>query len=202
MYLPIALCGRGGMEAEGRQQREAGPGSCQLDIPPGIVPQNLEWWMPAGILPSKPQWPCCFGGGECHPWKKNLLFWNNLRLEETAKIVQRILTSPSVMGWLVSPPNSLSWSPNPQYLWVWLYLERVLKGHWLHACSVMFSSFETPWTVAHQAPLSMRFLRQEYWSGLPFPPPVDLPNLDIEPMSLASPALQTDSLPLCHLRSL
>ena len=49
--------------------------------------------------------------------------------------------------------------------------------------------FATPWTVAHQAPLSMEFFRQEYWSGLPFPSPGDLPDPGIEPMSLASPAL-------------
>ena len=50
----------------------------------------------------------------------------------------------------------------------------------------------TPWTVAHQAPLSMRFSRREYWSGWPFPSPGDLPNPGIE---LGSPALQADSLP-------
>ena len=49
--------------------------------------------------------------------------------------------------------------------------------------------FEAPWTVAHQAPLSMGFSRQEYWSGLPFPTPGDLPNLGMEPEFLASPAL-------------
>ena len=49
--------------------------------------------------------------------------------------------------------------------------------------------FVTPWTVAHQAPLSMGFPRQEYWSGLPFPPPVDFPDPGIEPESSASPAL-------------
>ena len=49
----------------------------------------------------------------------------------------------------------------------------------------------TPWTVARQAPLSMGFSRQEYWSGLPFPSPGDLPNPGIESMS---PALQADSL--------
>ena len=48
----------------------------------------------------------------------------------------------------------------------------------------------TPWTVACQAPLSMRFPRQEYWSGLPFPAPGDIPNPRIEPQS---PALQADS---------
>ena len=41
----------------------------------------------------------------------------------------------------------------------------------------------TPWTVACQAPLSMEFFRQEYWSGLPFPSPGDLPDPGIEPMS-------------------
>ena len=49
----------------------------------------------------------------------------------------------------------------------------------------------TPWTVACQAPLSLGFSRQEYWSGLPFPSPGDLPNPGIEP---GSPALQADSL--------
>ena len=51
--------------------------------------------------------------------------------------------------------------------------------------------FETPWTVAHQTPLSMGFSRQEHWSGLPFPSPGDLPNpgIGMEPTSLKSPAL-------------
>ena len=51
--------------------------------------------------------------------------------------------------------------------------------------------FATPWTVARQAPLSMGFSKQEYWSGLPFPSPGDLPNPGIEP---GSPALQADAL--------
>ena len=49
-----------------------------------------------------------------------------------------------------------------------------------------------PWTLAPQAPLFMEFFRQEYWSGLPFPSPGDLPNPGIEP---GSPALQADALP-------
>ena len=49
--------------------------------------------------------------------------------------------------------------------------------------------FETLWTVAHQAPLSMGFSRQEYQSEFPFPSPGDLPNPGIEPTSLTSPAL-------------
>ena len=52
--------------------------------------------------------------------------------------------------------------------------------------------YVTLWTVACQAPLSMGFFRQEYWSGLPFPPPGDLPSAGIKPTSLASPALQVD----------
>ena len=51
--------------------------------------------------------------------------------------------------------------------------------------------FVTPWTVAYQTPPSMGFSRQEYWSGVPFPPPGDLPNAGIEPRSLA---LQADAL--------
>ena len=47
----------------------------------------------------------------------------------------------------------------------------------------------TPWSVTHQAPLSMGFSRQEHWSGLPFPPPGALPDPGIEPMSLMSPSL-------------
>ena len=49
--------------------------------------------------------------------------------------------------------------------------------------------------IAHQASLSMKFSRQEYWSELPFPSPGDLLDPGIEPMSLVSPALQEDSLP-------
>ena len=52
--------------------------------------------------------------------------------------------------------------------------------------------FATSWTVAHQAPLSMGFSRQEYWSGLPFPSPGDLPDPGIEPRSTA---LEEDALP-------
>ena len=52
--------------------------------------------------------------------------------------------------------------------------------------------FATPWIVAYQAPQSMEFSRQEYWSGLPFPSPEDLPNPGIKPRS---PTLQADTLP-------
>ena len=52
--------------------------------------------------------------------------------------------------------------------------------------------FATPWTLAYQAPPSLGFSRQEYWSGSPFPSPGDLPNPGIEP---GSPVLKADTLP-------
>ena len=53
----------------------------------------------------------------------------------------------------------------------------------------LFRLFAVLWTVSHQASLSMGFSRQEYWSGLPCPPPGDLPHPQAEPGSLMSPAL-------------
>ena len=78
----------------------------------------------------------------------------------------------------------------------WKTARQLLKG--LNVVSKKVKSlsrvqlFAIPWTVAQQAPPSMGFCRQEYWSGLPFPSPVDLPDPGIE---LGSPALQADSLP-------
>ena len=60
-------------------------------------------------------------------------------------------------------------------------------------CSVVSDS-AIQWTAAPQAPLSMGFPRQKYWSGLPCPPPGDLPNAGVEPTSLTSPALAQISL--------
>ena len=71
-------------------------------------------------------------------------------------------------------PNTL------RAVWLWFWAKPV--------CSVVSDS-ATSWTVASQAPLSMEFSRQEYWSGLPFPSPGNLPYPGIKPTSLASPAL-------------
>ena len=60
------------------------------------------------------------------------------------------------------------------------------------SCSVVSDSFAAPWTVAHQAPLSVGFPRQEHWRGLLFPSPGDLPKPEIEP---TSPPLLAGSLP-------
>ena len=62
---------------------------------------------------------------------------------------------------------------------------RLLSGIYMGCVCVVshVQLFATPWTVAHQAPLSMEFSRQEYWNGLQFPPPRDLPNPGIKPKS-------------------
>ena len=89
-----------------------------------------------------------------------------------------------------SPPGSsvCGFSQARILEWVAISFSKVL-----HACMLSHVShaqlFATPWTEALQAPLSMGFSRQEYWSGLPCPPPGDLPDPGIEPTSLMSPAL-------------
>ena len=79
-----------------------------------------------------------------------------------------------------------------------------LVMYFIHVCCLLscFSRvrlFTTPRTVARQAPLSMGFSRQEYWSGLPFPPPGDLPDPGMEPTSLSLLHWQAGSLPLAPL---
>ena len=74
-------------------------------------------------------------------------------------------------------------------------LTSCLMNNWRGIESVsrlVIQLFATPWIIAPQAPLSMGFSRQKYWSGLPFPSPGDLPDSGIEPQS---PTLQADSLP-------
>ena len=86
-----------------------------------------------------------------------------------------------------SIPKALYWMKEASlgymlYLCISCHPMKLLSRVWL---------FATPWTVAYQAPPSMGFSRQEYWSGLPFPSPGDLPNPGIKP---GSPALQADAL--------
>ena len=66
------------------------------------------------------------------------------------------------------------------------------------ACSVVSDSV-TPQTIACQAPLSLTFSRQEYWSGLPYPPPRDLPHSGIKPMALMPPSLAGGFFTTGHL---
>ena len=106
------------------------------------------------------------------------------------------------------------WGPRLQGAsWVWRRVATAQTLFWcisfislanysrLLACVRLLSHFScvqlfaTLWTVAHQAPLSMGFSRPENWSGLPFPPPRDLPDPGIEPWFLRPPASAAGSLP-------
>ena len=107
-------------------------------------------------------------------------------------------------GFLLGFPFIFSHAPFPRgVIWLSLLYIHTLPSVYsvteqsytenVHACVLRHFSgvqlFVTPWTVAHQAPLSMGFSRQEYWSGLPCPPQRELPNSEIEPTSPTSPAL-------------
>ena len=83
--------------------------------------------------------------------------------------------------------SSASGWPQIPVAWRWLSRSWVLFFLLLllFSCSVVSDSFATPWAVAHKAPLSIGFPRQDYWSGLPFPSPADLPDLGIKPVSPA-----------------
>ena len=93
--------------------------------------------------------------------------------------------SVSITLWCsLSQPFSLY--PSSYHFWMWIFHK---KGVLLLSCVRLFAVL---WTVVHQAPLFMELSRQEYWSGLLFPPPGDLPDPGIKPRS---PALQANSLP-------
>ena len=93
--------------------------------------------------------------------------------------------SPSNPQWKLADPSlSCLASPPPFQQFLCVCVCVCVSGHF--SCVQLFVSL---WTVAHQAPQSMGFSRQEYWSGLPFLPPGDLPDSGIEPVSPVSPAL-------------
>ena len=104
--------------------------------------------------------------------------------------------------WDLCFPESVAWTRlnrlgSQAQAWSWeLGVEGVERGceEWKWKCQSLRHVwlFVNPWTVAHQAPLSMKFSRQEYRSALPFPSPGDLPNPGIKP---GSPSSQADSLP-------
>ena len=107
-------------------------------------------------------------------------------------------------SWEAYTQRSLNATSFPPWLLQWLFFSNkgwnMCSEEYIYecVCSVAESclTLATPWTIGHQAVLSMGFPRQEYGSGLPFPSPRDLPDPGIKPMS---PAWQVDSLPLCHL---
>ena len=67
---------------------------------------------------------------------------------------------------------------------------------WVLSCFSCVQLFVTPWTVAHQAPLTMGFSRQGYWSGLPCPPPGNLPDPGIKPGCPVLPLLNHQGSPI------
>ena len=101
----------------------------------------------------------------------------------------------------------LHWSHPWVHWWNWkkkIILRKILSQRCacMSSCFICAQLFGTLWTVVHQAALSMGFSRQEYWSGLLFPLPWDLPNPGIEPVSPGAPTFQEDSLLLSHQGSL
>ena len=120
-------------------------------------------------------------------------------------VVGRVFSMTSVFSWqnsvslwpasFFTPRPNLPVIPGISWLPTVAFKSPVNEKDIFFGCWVKLLShvrlFATPWTVARQAPLSMEFSRQEYWSGLPFPSPGYLPNPRIEP---GSPALQADAL--------
>ena len=108
-------------------------------------------------------------------------YWSGLSFPSLGDIPDTGIepVSPALAGGFLStePPGRCLWLPSRQD-----------GGSVSKSCPTLV----TPWTIAYQAPLSLGFSRQEYWSRLPFPSPGDLPNPGIEP---GSPALKADSLP-------
>ena len=141
-------------------------------------------------LYSTSEYPLCLGWKIVRSTNLYQLISSNEWFSQMVKELERMELEIWLKGglWNRYMDDPLEWGKGMKYLWVCVctqLLSRVLL-------------FATPWTVAHQAPLSMGFSRQEYWSGLPSSPPGDLPYPRIK---LASPmplALQADSLPLSH----
>ena len=125
-----------------------------------------------------------------------MFFWNSLGFS----MIQRMLAIWSLVPLPFLKP---AWtSGSSWFAYCWSLVRRILSIILLHdhisqsltlmclpSCFSRASLFVTLWTVAHQAPLSVGFSRQEYWSGLLWCPPVDLPDPGTEPASLMSSAL-------------
>ena len=105
-----------------------------------------------------------------------------MRLFFLPRHLKGLLCSLRGHKWLIVSFFVMLVAVNAQYLASLIYC-----CCWLLA--VVYDSFATPWMVVRQAPLSMRFPRQEYWNGLPFPSPGDLPHRELDLVSPASPIL-------------
>ena len=115
-------------------------------------------------------------------------------LYQLSDLRQNISPSCISQGFYNMPPlkkkkNLKVWSPVFQPIWQQSIGNLCIHFLACHVTSVVSDSLQTHGLTAHQAPLSMEFSRQEYWSGLPCPPPEDFPGPVTELMSLKSPAL-------------
>ena len=123
---------------------------------------------------------CVFGWVTCICWERRMVWWIVGALccmNKTGRSFASLHFTPRGWGWGCRGTNTCRSSPHPVMDWKWTVVAVELLSHvWL---------FVTPWTVVCQVPLPMGFPRQEYWSGVPFPPPGDLPNSGIEPVSPA-----------------
>ena len=162
-------------------------------------------WVISSALPSVGRWGIiqCVGLNRTQAEKgkrrRCLLFLPSclspaLQLELTP--ISPLVLRPLDLDWNYThiSPRTPAWRcqvmgqiPMSQFFAINLYKYASLACMLSHYSHVWL--FATAWTVAHQAPLSMGFSRQEYWSGLPRPPPGDLPNPGVEPKSPVSPAL-------------
>ena len=115
----------------------------------------------------------------CEGWQWNMLSLPKADLTDVVSLLKKINTSSGIWFTAIELADVFVFSPYLLWNWKWKSLSHI----WF---------FVIPWPVAHQAPLSMEFSRQEYWRRLPFPSPGDLPDPGIKPQS---PGLQTDSLP-------
>ena len=102
---------------------------------------------------------------------------------------------------LTAVQTAYTFSSLKKYILEWDLMSRIFYSVSKTKSVCMLSHFShvrlcvTPWTVAHQSSLSLEFSRQQYWTGLPCPPPVDLPDPRTEPVSLKSPALAGGWIP-------
>ena len=145
----------------------------------GFPSHALWWYLQYAFLPSK----CTVFNIFINSHRKKLVgSWCHLS-------TQRHVLRPHDHESFLSPEMEMGWWP--WLSWVWDEWQRKL---WDGSCMCAQLLSHVPlivtlWAVACQGPLSMGFFRQEYWSGLPFFPPGDLPHPQIRPSSPASPAL-------------
>ena len=138
--------------------------------------QSLGWGIPwrRERLPTPVFWPGEFHGLYSESFSQVLLFVSFFSIEVC--LVYNVVNN---WFYIYMPLHIYIHIYSVIYIYVCVY-----TSPWAASLSRVWL-FATPWTIAFQAPLSMEFSRQEYWSELPCPPPGDLPNPGVEPRSLA-----------------